>query len=181
MNVEGTPSQTSERYKWLNEFQSKWISHGSLKIFSTLADSLLALIISHREYYAEFPFCPWKHGNEACKHIFGWMRVISPTFSVLDARLMMPKIIAVLKSIMSGRLKMPSSEHLHSGYQIDLNEEDTNNLDHLRDFPLNTEITEDLKIAKKKKQALSLAEFCEMVGIQVNNLDDDIEEISPQL
>ncbi|EGF98072.1 uncharacterized protein MELLADRAFT_96195 [Melampsora larici-populina 98AG31] len=127
------------------------------------------------EYYADFPFCPWKHGTEACEHIFGWMRVISPNFSVLDARLMMPKIIAVVKSIMSGRMKMPPSEHLHAGYQIDLHEENADNLDHLRDFPSNEDITEDLKIAKKR--ALSLADFCGMVGVELNNLDVDIEGI----
>ncbi|EGG08194.1 uncharacterized protein MELLADRAFT_84981 [Melampsora larici-populina 98AG31] len=98
-------------------FHLNGISHASFKIFSSLAESLLALIILHREYYTDFPFCPWKHGTEACKHIFGWMRVISPNFSVLDACLMMPKIIAVVKSIMSGRMKIPPSEHLHSGSQ----------------------------------------------------------------
>ncbi|EGG10966.1 uncharacterized protein MELLADRAFT_92367 [Melampsora larici-populina 98AG31] len=156
MDVEGTSSQT-------------------FKIFSTLAESLLVLIISHRQYYADFPFCPWKHGTEPCEHIFGWMRIISPKFSVLDARLMMPKIIAVVKSIMSGRMKMPPSEHLHAGYQVDLHEENPDNLNHLRDFPSNQDITEDLKIANKR--ALSLAEFCGMVGTELSNLDDDIEEI----
>lgn len=86
---------------------------------------------------------------------------MSPNFSVLDARLMMPKIIAVVKSIMSGIMKIPPSEHLHSGYQISLHEENPNNLDHLRDFPSNKEITEDLVIAKQR--ALSLAGFCEML------------------
>ncbi|EGF99128.1 uncharacterized protein MELLADRAFT_94844 [Melampsora larici-populina 98AG31] len=160
-DVESSPSQATARNK-------------RFKIFSTLAESLLALIISHRDYYAEFPFCPWKHGTEACEHIFGWMRVISPNFSVLDARLMMPKIIAVVKSIMSGRMKIPPSEHLHAGYQIDLHEENPNNLDHLRDYPTNKEIAEDLKIAKQR--ALSLADFCSMVTIEIT-LDDDIEEI----
>lgn len=157
----------------LMSFHLNGISHASFKIFLTLAESLLALIISHREYYAEFPFCPWKHGTEACEHIFGWMRVISPNFSVLDARLMMPKIIAVVKSIMSGKMKIPPSEHLHAGYQIDLHEENPKNLDHLRDYPSNEQISQDLTIAKE--HALSLAEFCGMVTI--GDLDDDVEEI----
>lgn len=88
--------------KGLMSFHLNGISHASFKIFSSLAKSFLALIISHREYYGDFPFCPWKHGTEACEHIFGWMCVIFPNFSVLDARLMMPKIIAAVKSIMSG-------------------------------------------------------------------------------
>ncbi|EGG05389.1 uncharacterized protein MELLADRAFT_88084 [Melampsora larici-populina 98AG31] len=159
----------------LMSFHLNGSSHASFKIFSTLAESLIALIISHREYYPDFPFCPWKHGTEACEHIFGWMRIISPNFSVLDARLMMPKIIAVVKSIMSGRIKIPPSEHVHAGYQIDLHEDNADNLDHLRDFPSNKEISEDLSIAKKR--AMSLAEFCGMVVIKLNNSDNEVEEI----
>ncbi|EGG08232.1 uncharacterized protein MELLADRAFT_85034 [Melampsora larici-populina 98AG31] len=145
------------------------------KIFSNLAESFLALIISHRDYYPDFPFCPWKHGTEACEHIFGWMRVISPNFSVLDARLMMPKIMAVVKSIMSGRMKIAPSEHVHAGYQYDLRESDINNLDHLRNFPSNSEITSDLTTAKKR--AVSMAEFCGMVSSELEDLDHDIEDI----
>ncbi|EGG03121.1 uncharacterized protein MELLADRAFT_90465 [Melampsora larici-populina 98AG31] len=159
----------------LMSFHLNGISHASFKIFSTLAESLIALIISHCEYYPDFLFCPWKHGTEACEHIFGWMRVISPNFSVLDARLMMPKIISVVKSIMSGRIQIPPSEHVHAVYQIDLHEDNADNLNHLRDFPSNKEISEDLSIANKR--AMSLAEFCGMVAIELNKSDKDVEEI----
>ncbi|EGF99437.1 uncharacterized protein MELLADRAFT_94635 [Melampsora larici-populina 98AG31] len=99
------------------------ISPQSFNIFETLAQILLSLIISHREHYPDFPFLPWKHGSEACEHIFGWMRVISENFSVLDARLMIPKIFAVIKSIVMGKMKMAPSEHMHAGYQISFSQE----------------------------------------------------------
>lgn len=92
------------------------ISHQSHKILGQLATSLLALIISHREHYPSFPLMPWKHGTEACEHIFGWMRVLLPNFTVLDAREMMPKIFLIVKNVMSGKVKMPHLEHIHSGW-----------------------------------------------------------------
>jgi hypothetical protein len=91
------------------------ISHPSQKILALLANSLLSLIISHCEYYPNIPLMPWKHGTEACEHIFGWMRVILPNFTVLDAWQMMPKIFIIVKSIMLGKVQMPKSEHIHLG------------------------------------------------------------------
>jgi hypothetical protein len=91
------------------------ISCPAWKIFSQLASSLIALIISHREHFPDVLFVPWKHGTEACEHIFGWMRVILPKFTVLDARQMMPKIFTIIRRIMMKRIKMPKSEHIHAG------------------------------------------------------------------
>ncbi|EGF99269.1 uncharacterized protein MELLADRAFT_94758 [Melampsora larici-populina 98AG31] len=108
--------QQAEPHK-LMSFAHNCISPQSFKIFSTLATSLLQLVIAHREFYPTIPLLPWKHGSEPCEHVFGWMCVISPRFTVLDARMMMPKIHAIVKNIMSGRMKIPSSEHMHSGYQ----------------------------------------------------------------
>ena len=88
------------------------VSHQSYDIFHFLGNSLIGLIISHREFYPSVPLLPWKHGTEACKHIFGWMRVIMPNFTVLDARQMLPKVFAVVRNVMSGQMKMPQSEHL---------------------------------------------------------------------
>ncbi|KAA1082065.1 hypothetical protein PGTUg99_011746 [Puccinia graminis f. sp. tritici] len=44
------------------------IPYPSQKILASLANSLLGLIISHREYYANVPLMPWKHGTEAYLH-----------------------------------------------------------------------------------------------------------------
>ncbi|KAH9815573.1 hypothetical protein DFH28DRAFT_868448, partial [Melampsora americana] len=104
---------------------------------------------------------PWKHGTEPIEHVFGWMRVLSPNFTVLDARQMVPKIHAVVKSIMSGIVKISKSEHLHAGYEFAFSDEpDSKHIDLLRCFPTDKEITYDLTVAKKR--AISLAAF---VGI----------------
>lgn len=91
------------------------ISHQSHKILMQLAETLLALIIAHREKYSSFTLLPWKHGTEACEHVFGWMRVILPNFTLLDAREMMPKIFLIVQNIAMGKVKIPNSEHTHSG------------------------------------------------------------------
>lgn len=112
-----------ERYLYTREkdspglmsYERNGISHQSFKTLKHLAISLLMLIISHQIYYPEHPFMPWKHGTEACEHIFGWMRVIMENFTVLDARQMMPKIFTIVKNIMAKNVSMPKSEHIHSG------------------------------------------------------------------
>jgi hypothetical protein len=91
------------------------ISRQSYEIFRFLGNTLIGLIISHREYHPLVPLLPWKHGTEACEHIFGWMRVIMPNFTVLDARQMLPKVFAVVRNVMGGKMKIPQSDHLQSG------------------------------------------------------------------
>ncbi|KAA1137387.1 hypothetical protein PGTUg99_002465 [Puccinia graminis f. sp. tritici] len=138
-------------------FNRNGISHQSHKIFSTLADSLLGLILSHREFYPDTPLMPWKHGTEACEHIFGWMRVILPNFTVLDARQMMPKIFIIVKSIMSGKVKMPKSDHIHSGYQYSFSDSvvfDPKLTSALKKFPNDNQIDELLKLAKNRAETL---------------------------
>ncbi|KAH9450992.1 hypothetical protein Pst134EB_018497 [Puccinia striiformis f. sp. tritici] len=168
-------------------FKRNGISHQSHKIFSTLADSLLSLILSHREYYPDTPLMPWKHGTEACEHIFGWMRVILPNFTVLDARQMMPKIFIIVKSIMSGKVKMLKSDHIHSGYQYSFSDSvvcSPKLTDASKKFPNNEQIDELLKLAEKR--AKTLIKFTGMqkvpgkessrssTGRSVDNASDDV-------
>ncbi|PLW27462.1 hypothetical protein PCASD_19515 [Puccinia coronata f. sp. avenae] len=149
--------EQSERTKGVMNLDRNGISYPSQKILALLADSLLSLIISHREYYPNLPLMPWKHGTEACEHIFGWMRVILPNFTVLDARQMMPKIFTIVKSIMCGRVKMPNSEHVHSGYRYSFSEAshlDPKLVSRLSLFPDNQEIDKILQMAQKRANAL---------------------------
>jgi hypothetical protein len=125
------------------------------------------------------PLLPWKHGTEACEHIFGWMRVIMPNFTVLDARQMLPKIFAIVRNVMSGQIKMPQSDHLQSGTHFHFNfscfyifgvpenflagykYNFTNKLvddsyEHLLCFPSNLEITHELAVAESQARKIAL-------------------------
>ncbi|EGG07985.1 uncharacterized protein MELLADRAFT_85320 [Melampsora larici-populina 98AG31] len=148
------------------------------KIFSTLA--LLQLILAHQEFYPTTPFLPWKHGSEPCKHIFGWMCIISPRFTVLDARMMSPKIHAIVKNIMSGKMKIPPSKHMHSGYQYAFSDEPENNhLEFLAEFPTDEEISEDLEIAHEQANQLSLiAGMGSLVSLIQDVLGPDLDEVA---
>lgn len=168
--------------KRLMNLNTNFISHQSAKIFGTLANSLLALIIAHREYYPNFPLMPWKHGTEPCEHIFGWIRVISPTFTVLDAGQIMPKIYAVVKSVMSGRVDLKPSEHMHAGYQFAFATEAKNiPINHLACFSTDQEIGWDLTVANQR--AKSLAEFTgmgysnESLGDVLNCLEHSLDDV----
>ncbi|EGF97440.1 uncharacterized protein MELLADRAFT_85351 [Melampsora larici-populina 98AG31] len=141
------------------------------------------------DYYPDYPFCPWKHGTESCEHVFGWMRVLSPRFSVLDARFMMPKIHAVVKSVMSGKIKIPPSKHIHSGYQYAFGDEGSlETIKHLRTYPTNAEISEDLTIANQI--ANSLAHLAGMgpldpkdddLPAEEDDLPSDDEDLGPYM
>ncbi|EGG02170.1 uncharacterized protein MELLADRAFT_91589 [Melampsora larici-populina 98AG31] len=120
---------------------------------------------SHRDHYPTHPLMPWKHGTECCEHIFGWMRVISPTFTVLDARQMMPKIFAVIKSIMSGHITLPMSENLHAGYKHDFSPNNTHDFSYiLSQYPSNSEINELLELAESRAEELAA-----FAGMTTNN------------
>ncbi|EGG10172.1 uncharacterized protein MELLADRAFT_94558 [Melampsora larici-populina 98AG31] len=140
------------------------ISHPAWKIFSQLASSLVALIISHREHFPDAPFVPWKHGTEACEHIFGWMRVILPKFTMLDARQMMPKIFTIIRRIMLKRIKMPKSEHIHAGYNLSFSDEPASleQAKLLKIFPSDQRIHSIMALAEKRAQTL-----IEFTGMQV--------------
>ncbi|EGG09507.1 uncharacterized protein MELLADRAFT_95999 [Melampsora larici-populina 98AG31] len=147
-----------------------------VQAFQTLSSSTLAASLAHDdmiEFYPNIPLLPWKHGSEPCEHVFGWMHVISPRSTVLDARMMMPKIHAIVKNIMLGRMKIPSSEHMHSGYQYAFSDEpDNENIKFLAEFPSDKEISEDLGIAYE--QANQLALICGMGSL--NSTIDDVPE-----
>ncbi|KAI7961350.1 hypothetical protein MJO28_001839 [Puccinia striiformis f. sp. tritici] len=154
------------------------------KIFSTLADSLLSLIISHQEYYPEIPLMPWKHGTEACEHIFGRMRVILPNFTADDAN-----IFVIIKSIMTGKVQMPKSEHVHSGWlhcffhlyccirsdnRIQLNCRLPILFFGFGVFPSNKQVNELLKLAEKRaKTLIEFAGMQEVPGEESGNLSLD--------
>ncbi|EGF97335.1 uncharacterized protein MELLADRAFT_85855 [Melampsora larici-populina 98AG31] len=164
------------RSAWTAEF---FFRHWkNFKIFSTLATSLLQLIIAHREFYPNCPLLPWKHGSEPCEHGFGWMRVLSPQFTVLDARMMMPKLHLIVKNIMSGKMKIPPSEHIHSGYQYAFcDEPDSDNLKILTKFPTDIEISEDLKTAYERANHLvTISGMGSLTSLICDTPDVDLEE-----
>lgn len=69
--------------KWYN-LQKSFISIQSYDIFISMVESLIMLVIAHREYYSQFPLLPWEHGTEALEHMFGILRKILPDFNFYE-------------------------------------------------------------------------------------------------
>lgn len=93
---------------------------------------------------------------------------------------MIPKIFAVVKSVVQGKMKMAPSEHMHAGYQRSFSEEHEGlNMESLSYFPTDSEISEDLAIASK--QANSLIHFTGMGHLDPSQdeiIDADFPEFS---
>lgn len=75
-----------------------FISHESFDILITLCDSLIQLIIIHRQFYPQYPLLPWLHSTEPCEHIFGMIRQLKKDFNYADMLYLEPK----LRTLMMG-------------------------------------------------------------------------------
>jgi hypothetical protein len=61
-----------------------FISSQSYDIFQSLSESMVLLILAHRDYFANFPFIPWEFGTEALEHLFGISRQLVEDFSFYE-------------------------------------------------------------------------------------------------
>lgn len=80
-----------------------------MKILRQMALSLLYLIILCQYVYPYFPLYLWKRGTKVCEHIFGWLRVIMPHFTVKDTRQMAPKVFRIIRKTMEKNINTPKS------------------------------------------------------------------------
>src|SRR6266498_2183664 len=69
--------------KWYSMNKS-CISSQNFNIICSLAESLVLLILVHRDFYPSYPFFPWEHGTEALEHLFGIARQLMPDFSYYE-------------------------------------------------------------------------------------------------
>jgi hypothetical protein len=69
--------------KWYN-LQRSIISIQSFEIFISMAESLIMLILVHRDYYPKYPLFLWEHGTEALEHIFGISRQVIADFNFYE-------------------------------------------------------------------------------------------------
>lgn len=73
-----------------------FISRESFDIFITLCDSLLSLMIIHRQFYPTYPLLPWLHSTEPCEHLFGVLRQLKKDFNYSDVLYLEPKLRTLL-------------------------------------------------------------------------------------
>ena len=64
--------------------QHSIISTQSFEIFISMAESLVMLIMVHKEYYPNYPLFLWEYGTEALEHIFGISRQVIVDFNFYE-------------------------------------------------------------------------------------------------
>ncbi|GET00255.1 hypothetical protein GLOIN_2v1822254 [Rhizophagus clarus] len=130
-----------------------FISSQSFKIFTSLAESLILLIISHREFYPLYPLYPWEHSTEAIEHLFDISRQITNDFSFYEFFKIQQRVAYRDKII-------------RQGYVFDFNPNSISNenIDILRIWPDDNAIYDAIKIAYN-----DAAGFIKVLGIKLLN------------
>ncbi|RIA99983.1 hypothetical protein C2G38_2236202 [Gigaspora rosea] len=84
--------------------EKNFLATQTFNILTSLAESLILLIISYRDFYNSYPLLPWLHGSEGCEHFFGLCRQINNEFTFSDLLYMVPKVSYMYKAYMNGTL-----------------------------------------------------------------------------
>ena len=97
--------------------KTHFISRELYDIFNLFIDSMLGLILIHRDKYPSTPLLPWLHSTECCEHFFGCARRVIKDFTFLDLIYMMPKLSLLIDQDLRshGRANTKASAH-RSGY-----------------------------------------------------------------
>ncbi|GES83162.1 hypothetical protein GLOIN_2v1777971 [Rhizophagus clarus] len=142
-----------------------FISSQSFKIFTSLAESLILLIISHHEFYPLYPLYPWEHGTEAIEHLFGISRQITNDFSFYEFFKIQQRV-AYRDKIIRQDIQIQKEKTSASGYVFDFNPNSISNknIDILRIWPDDNAIYDAIKIAYN-----DAAGFIKALGIKLLN------------
>lgn len=84
--------------------EKNFLATQTFNILTSLAESLILLIVSHRDFYDSYPLLPWLHGSEGCEHFFGLCRQINNDFTFSDLLYMVPKVSYIYKAYTNGTL-----------------------------------------------------------------------------
>ena len=101
--IEKASEKTSK--EWYSTTRS-FISIQSYHIFKSLAESLVLLIILHRDYYEDYPLLPWEHGTEALEHVFGLARQLIPDFTAYEFFKILRRVMHCDKILRTGDFGM---------------------------------------------------------------------------
>ncbi|CAB4446643.1 unnamed protein product [Rhizophagus irregularis] len=155
----------NQLYSSIFSISKNFISPQSFKIFTSLAESLILLIISHREFYSLYSLYPWEHGIEAIEHLFGISRQITNDFSFYEFFKIQQRVAYRDKIIRQG-IQIQKEKTSASGYIFDFNPNSISNenIDILRIWPDDNAIYDAIKTAYN-----DAAGFIKALGIKLLN------------
>ncbi|KAJ7191259.1 hypothetical protein GGX14DRAFT_579109 [Mycena pura] len=121
-----------------------YISAAADKIFHTLIDGLLGLMIIHRDHLpSNIPLLPWKHASMGNEHIFAGLRDILEDFSLVQALNALPRLRATMTRAKQALFAKASIKKVRNGYSLcDLEEDKVINFANLASFPTDGKLTE---------------------------------------
>lgn len=96
--------------------ETQFISRESYDIFVNICDSLLRLIVIHRQYFPMYPLLPWLHSTEVCEHLFGLLRQLKKDFSYIDVLELEPKLRTLLLGAFADLSPEEQANQTASGY-----------------------------------------------------------------
>ncbi|KAJ7201855.1 hypothetical protein GGX14DRAFT_571116 [Mycena pura] len=124
--------------------QRHYLPPGATKIFHTLVDGLLGLILIHRDHLSSstVPLLPWKHESMANERIFSALRSIFPEMSLVQVLLALPNIQATMSRAKQALFSAASYKRVANGYTFsDSTDDATINFGNLATFPTDLELT----------------------------------------
>lgn len=151
-----------------------YVSPAAEEIFQIMSDALLGLIVIHRK--EGFPLLPWKHGSMANERVFAAMRAVSKDFSLVEAIVMMPHLLATMTAASGDRYKKNSLKQTGTGYtHTALFEDESLDYKKLAVFPSDLELQRAYADANEEVDA-----FLNLLGCPPSILDDMPEATAPE-
>ncbi|KAF9488749.1 hypothetical protein BDN71DRAFT_1435913 [Pleurotus eryngii] len=88
-----------------------FLSREAIDILRYIINGFIGLIIIHHDHLDNtFPFLPWLHSTEACKHIFSEVQCIVKDFTMLDFLHMVPKLqVRIRQAVLKSKMLDPST------------------------------------------------------------------------
>ncbi|CAG8567294.1 29126_t:CDS:2, partial [Racocetra persica] len=102
--IDAYQNRTISHLKRARMLRKEFSATQTLNILISLAESLILLIISYRNFYPSYLLLPWLHGSEGYEHFFRLYRQINNDFSFFDLLYLVPKVLYVYKTYMTGTL-----------------------------------------------------------------------------
>ncbi|GES84702.1 hypothetical protein GLOIN_2v1822254 [Rhizophagus clarus] len=155
----------NQLYNSIFSISKNFISPQSFKIFTSLAESLILLIISHHEFYSLYPLYLWEHSTEAIEHLFGISCQITNDFSFYEFFKIQQRVTYRNKIIRQG-IQIQKEKTSASGYVFDFNPNSMSNenIDILRIWSDDNAIYDAIKTAYN-----DAARFIKTLGIKLLN------------
>lgn len=148
--------------------RTHFLSPELYEIINLFIDSILSLILIHRDYYPDVALLPWIHSTECCEHFFGSARRISKDFNLRDLIYMMPKLSLIInRDLQTGKPTQAQASSQRSGYYHSWYDNDGTQHTVLATYPSDDEINSEI-LPNAYREAEQLLEILNISTVTVS-------------